>query len=68
MTIYKFFLVCFFLTLLTITRSSKKCINVRNDYENYLGTKSPYRVVANLTSNEIKYDGKTTRDKGEIIN
>jgi hypothetical protein len=36
---------------------SKECTKNGSDFESYLGTKTPYRIVANQNSSEIKYEG-----------
>jgi multiple inositol-polyphosphate phosphatase/2,3-bisphosphoglycerate 3-phosphatase len=46
----------FFVTLLC-SGVSKECTKNGSDFESYLGTKTPYRIVANQNSSEIKYEG-----------
>ncbi|KYB25797.1 Multiple inositol polyphosphate phosphatase 1-like Protein [Tribolium castaneum] len=50
------YVLCVFLVIFCVVKSDKKCSKALNDYETYLGTKTPYRIVANYSTSEIKYD------------
>lgn len=47
-------LVYTFLLLFALAASSEI---LNKDYENYLGTKTPYRVVANLNDSQLQFAG-----------
>lgn len=50
----KYFLLCFFL------HWTNSCSNDGYPYENYLSTKTPYRLVSNNSFERISYEGKSS--------
>lgn len=45
-------------TLITFATPSSTCAAPQYHFEKHLGTKSPYRNVANFNTSEINYRGK----------
>lgn len=58
------YLLCFCTaTLITFATPSNTCTAPQYHFEKHLGTKSPYRNVANFNTSEIKFEGKLAEQR-----
>lgn len=59
--------IIIFLTLFSLIKCEIKCTNVQNSYKYYLGTKTPYRIIAGQNATAIKYPGCEARKIWAVI-